>query len=63
MGWLIEVNLIFLEVFFIKQDLPINQNIRAREVNLIDEQGQKLGTMELRKAQEIADEKKFANAY
>ena len=50
-------------MFFIKQDLPINQNIRAREVNLIDEQGQKLGTMELRKAQEIADEKKFANAY
>ena len=38
-------------MFFIKQDLPINQNIRAREVNLIDEQGQKLGTMELRKAQ------------
>ena len=48
-----------MEVFFIKQDLPINQNIRAREVNLIDEQGQKLGTMELRKAQEIADEKKL----
>lgn len=46
-------------MFFIKQDLPINQNIRAREVNLIDEQGQKLGTMELRKAQEIADEKKL----
>ena len=50
---------LILEVFFIKQDLPINQNIRAREVNLIDEQGQKLGTMELRKAQEIADEKKL----
>ena len=46
-------------MFFIKQDLPINQNIRAREVNLIDDQGQKLGTMELRKAQEIADEKKL----
>ena len=46
-------------MFFIKQDLPINQNIRVREVNLIDEQGQKLGTMELRKAQEIADEKKL----
>ena len=46
-------------MFFIKQDLPINQNIRVREVNLIDDQGEKLGTMELKKAQDIADEKKL----
>ena len=43
----------------IKQELPINEKIRFKEVQVIDEQGQKLGTMELRKAQEIADEKKL----
>ena len=31
----IEVNLIFLEVFFIKQELLINEKIRAKEVQLI----------------------------
>ena len=44
-------------MFFIKQDLPINENIRAREVNLIDEQGEKLGNMDLQKALDIASEK------
>ena len=46
-------------MFFIKQDLPINGNIRAREVNLIDDKGQKLGNMDLNKALEIAEEKKL----
>ena len=44
-------------MFYIKQDLPINQNIRAREVNLIDDQGQKLGNMDLQKALDIALQK------
>jgi len=32
-------------VFFIKQELPINEQIREREVQVIDETGKKLGTM------------------
>ena len=44
-------------MFYIKQELPINENIRAKEVNLIDEQGQKLGNIDLQKALEIASEK------
>ena len=31
-----------MEVFYIKQELPINEDIRLKEVQLIDEQGQKL---------------------
>lgn len=43
--------------FRIKQDLPINEKIRAKEVNLIDENGQKLGVMSLNEALNIASEK------
>ena len=43
-----KVNLIFLEVFYIKQELPINEQIRAKQVQLIDDEGQKRG--------EISDE-------
>ena len=43
--------------FSIKQDLPINEKIRAKEVNLIDENGQKLGVMSFREAFDIAKEK------
>ena len=43
--------------FNIKKDLPINEKIRAREVNLIDENGQKLGVMSLNEALNIAREK------
>ncbi len=43
--------------FSIKQDLPINEKIRAKEVNLIDENGQKLGVMSFREAFDIAQEK------
>ena len=34
-----------MEVFCIKQELPINEQIREREVQVIDEQGNKLGVM------------------
>ena len=43
--------------FFIKQELPINEKIRLRELQLIDENGQKLGIMDSRKALEIAADK------
>ena len=46
-----------MEVFFIKQELPINSQIRAASIQLIDEQGQKLGVMTPKEALEIAEEK------
>ena len=46
-----------MEVFFIKQELDINGQIRLKEVQLIDENGQKLGVMTSNKALEIAEEK------
>ncbi len=52
-----KVNLIFLEVFYIKQELPINEQIRLKQVQLIDDEGQKRGTMDTREALEIAYEK------
>ena len=41
----------------IKQELPINEQIRFREVQVIDEQGQKLGKLPINKALEIAESK------
>ena len=41
-------------MFYIKQELTINENIRAREVQVIDEQANKLGVMSLESALEIA---------
>ena len=46
-----------MEVFFIKQELDINGQIRLKEVQLIDENGQKLGVMTSSKALAIAEEK------
>ncbi len=46
-----------MEVFFIKQELPINAQIRAASVQVIDEQGQKLGIMSSKEALTIAEEK------
>lgn len=46
-----------MEVFFIKQELPINRQIRAREVQLIGENGEKLGVISLDEALEKAEEK------
>ena len=53
----IKVNLIFLEVFYIKQELPINEQIRVKQIQLIDDEGQKRGVMDLNSALEIAYEK------
>ena len=44
-------------MFFIKQELPINGQIRAKEVQLITDEGQKQGVMSLREALEKAQEK------
>ena len=44
-------------MFFIKQELPINGQIREKQVQLIDEQGQKLGIMPTSEAISIAEEK------
>ena len=46
-----------MEVFFIKQELPINRQIRAKEVQLIGENGDKLGVMSLNEALEKAEDK------
>ena len=48
-----------MEVFYIKQELPINEQIRAREVQVIDEQGEKKGLMKLNEALDLAYEKKL----
>ena len=50
---------ILLEVFFIKQELPINGQIRAKEVQVIDENGEKKGKMSLNDALDFAAEKKL----
>ena len=44
-------------MFFIKQELPINRQIRAKEVQLIGETGEKLGILSLNEALEKAEEK------
>lgn len=46
-------------MFYIKQELIINEQIRANEVQVIDENGQKLGTLPLSEALNIAFEKKL----
>lgn len=48
-----------MEVFFIKQELPVNGQIRAKEVQLIGENGEKLGIVDFREALNMAQEKKL----
>ena len=43
-------------MFFIKQELPINGQIRAKEVQLIGAQGEKLGVVSFKEAMEKAEE-------
>ena len=49
----------FLEVFYIKQELPINEQIRVKEVQVIDDLGEKKGVMEINEALDLAYEKKL----
>ena len=44
-------------MFFIKQELPINTQIKAKEVQLIGDNGEKLGIVSLNEALEKAGEK------
>ena len=44
-----------MEVFYIKQELPINRQIRAKEVQLIGDNGEKLGVFTLEDAIEKAE--------
>ena len=46
-------------MFYIKQELPTNGQIRAKEVQLISETGEKLGIVPLAKALDLATEKKL----
>ena len=46
-------------MFFIKQELPINGQIRAKEVQLIGENGEKLGVVNFHDALEMAEEKRL----
>lgn len=46
-------------MFYIKQDLPINEQIRAKEVQIITDEGQKIGPISLNEALDMAFEKKL----
>ena len=52
-------DLILWRCFIIKQDLPINEQIRADKVQIIDESNQKLGEYSLSDALDLAFEKKL----
>ena len=51
--------LIFRRCFNIKQELPINEQIRADKVQVIDENNQKLGVLSLNEALDLAFEKQL----
>ena len=46
-------------MFYINQELPINGQIKAKEVQLISDNGEKLGMLPIARALEIAEEKKL----
>ena len=46
-------------MFFIKQDLPINEQIRANKVQIIDYEGNKIGPISLNEALDMAYDKKL----
>ena len=46
-------------MFYIKQDLPINEQIRAKEVQIIDDEGKKVGPISLNEALDMAYDRKL----
>ena len=54
-----KIKKLYRRCFIIKQELPINEQIRAKEVQLIDDQGEKRGVVSLSEALDIAFEKKL----
>ena len=56
--WLFKISQIFFwRCFIIKQELPINRQIREKEVQLIDENGEKVGVVAIEKALEMAEDR------
>ena len=55
--WLLKSQFFFWRCFNIKQEQLINEQIRLKEVQVISETGEKLGTMDSKKALDIAVEK------
>ena len=56
--WLFKISQIFFwRCFTIKQELPINRQIKEKEVQVIGETGEKLGVLPIDKAIAIAEEK------
>lgn len=51
------INYNYMEVFFIKQELLINEQIRASEVQVISDNGEKLGVMKINEALDLASSK------
>lgn len=56
---ILKINLFLWRCFIIKQDLPINEQIRESKVQLIDENGEKKGMVNLNEALDMAYEKKL----
>lgn len=46
-------------MFFIKQDLPINEQIKVKEVQIIDDEGKKIGPISINEALDMAYDKKL----
>lgn len=56
--WLFKISQIFFwRCFTIKQELPINGQIKEKEVQIIGETGEKLGVFPIDKARELAEGK------
>ena len=58
--WLFKISQIFFwRCFTIKQELPINRQIREKEVQVIDENGEKIGVLAIDKSIALAEEKEL----
>ena len=56
--WLFKISQIFFwRCFIIKQELPINRQIKEKQVQLIDENGEKVGVLSIDEALEMAEDK------
>lgn len=59
-GWQLPSTFIIIpEVLKINVDLLINEQIRAREVRLVDENGEQMGIFQIDKAMELAEQKQL----
>ena len=58
-GWIPPAFLFFWEVICISKDVRINEEIRARDVRVVDPESNQLGIMPLRDALRLAEEKQL----